>query len=245
MILTAHQPVYLPWLGLFHKIALADKFCYFDNVQYQPKDWNNRNKIKFSNGKADWLSVPVLRKGFMDLKFIDLEINNTVPWQRKHWRAIEHGYHKALFYEDYALRIKKFYEMKWNKLIDLNYEMLLAFMEILGINTPVITMRDFNFIGQKSDLVLNMCLTLQADAYIFGTLGREYADIEAFKAQGVIPFFQDYKHPEYPQLYGDFISHLSIVDLIFNCGPNSLSVLMAHNQSKDEILQLCKQKDFQ
>ena len=46
MILTAHQPVYLPWLGLFHKIALADKFIFFDQVQYLPKDWMNRNKIK-------------------------------------------------------------------------------------------------------------------------------------------------------------------------------------------------------
>ena len=77
MILTAHQPTYLPWLGLFHKIALADKFCFFDDVQYQPKDWNNRNKIKFSNGKENWLSVPVKRTNYLDLFDPDGSIDIT------------------------------------------------------------------------------------------------------------------------------------------------------------------------
>ena len=61
MILTAHQPVYLPWLGLFHKIALSDAFVWFDDVQYQKRDWNNRNKIKTNSGPA-WLTVPVHNK---------------------------------------------------------------------------------------------------------------------------------------------------------------------------------------
>ncbi|MBO0584707.1 hypothetical protein EXQ36_10090 [Clostridium botulinum] len=82
MILTAHQPVYLPWLGLFHKIALSDVYCFFDDVQYLRRDWNNRNKIKTSNGDI-WLTVPVLSKGHMEKSIKDIEINNTIDWRKK------------------------------------------------------------------------------------------------------------------------------------------------------------------
>ena len=101
MILTAHQPTYLPWLGLFHKIALADKFCFFDDVQYQPKDWNNRNKIKFSNGKENWLSVPVKRTNYLEKSYLDIEINNEVKWQKKHFKSIVSNYSKSEYYELY------------------------------------------------------------------------------------------------------------------------------------------------
>ena len=87
MILTAHQPVYLPWLGLFHKIALADAFCYFDNVQYQIKDFNGRNKIKTINGPI-WLTVPVKSKGYRDKKINDIEIDNSQDWSKKHWKTM-------------------------------------------------------------------------------------------------------------------------------------------------------------
>ncbi len=123
MILTAHQPVYLPWIGLFQKIALADKFCFFDNVQYQIKDWNNRNKIKFSNGEAKWLTVPVKRSGYLEKSFLDIKINNEVPWRRKHWKSIEMNYSRAKYFSLYVDGLKGFYEKEWNYLVDLNYLM--------------------------------------------------------------------------------------------------------------------------
>ena len=94
MILTAHQPTYLPWLGLFHKIAIAEKFVHFDQVQYLPKDYMNRNLIK-TNAGSIWLSVPVLRKGYRELKTSEIKINNSVDWQKKHLRSILINYKKA------------------------------------------------------------------------------------------------------------------------------------------------------
>ena len=81
MILTAHQPVYIPWLGLFHKIALSDKFVFFDEVQYLPRDWMNRNKIKTAAG-ATWLTVPVFKKGHREKKTSEIEINNELDWKK-------------------------------------------------------------------------------------------------------------------------------------------------------------------
>lgn len=235
MILTAHQPVYLPWLGLFHKIALADKFVFFDQVQYVPKDWISRNQIKSQNGPV-MLTVPVLRKGYLDKKIAGIEINNDVPWARKHWKTILLSYGKARFFKGHADFFESLYTRRWDLLADLNLYMLKWFLQTLRINVPVERAGEYNFEGTKSALVLDMCLKLGADIYIFGTLGRDYADIDTFLKAGVKPVFQSYNHPSYSQLHGDFLPHMSIIDLIFNEGPNSLDIIMSGNINKYNIL---------
>jgi hypothetical protein len=235
MILTAHQPVYLPWLGLFHKIALADMFISFNQVQYQPKDWNNRNRIKTHQGPI-WLSVPVLRKGYLDSTISDIEINNNEPWAHKHWKSLQVAYAKAPHFKRYADFFADIYSRRWERLVDLNETMLKGFLDILGIKVPVRSAAEWNFTGEKSELVLDMCLRAGASDYIFGALGRDYADVDAFMAKGVNPHFQDYTHPQYSQLHGGFTPYMSIVDLLFNYGENSYSVLMSGNISKTELM---------
>ncbi|MBO0529858.1 hypothetical protein EXQ38_07935 [Clostridium botulinum] len=131
MILTAHQPVYLPWLGLFHKIALSDVYCFFDDVQYLRRDWNNRNKIKTSNGDI-WLTVPVLSKGHMEKSIKDIEINNTIDWRKKHWRAIYTSYKKAPYFSKYADFFEELYKKEWYYLVELNEYMLKFFFRSIG-----------------------------------------------------------------------------------------------------------------
>ena len=94
---------------------------------------------------------------------------------------------------------------------------------------------EFEFEGAKSDLVLDMCKKLDASTYIFGELGKDYADECMFKNSGINPVFQNYQHPSYPQLYDKFISHLSIIDLLFNCGPKSYEILMSNNMTKSDL----------
>ena len=235
MILTAHQPVYLPWLGLFHKIALADLFISFDQVQYLPKDWNNRNRIKTSTGPV-WLTVPVLRHGHRERPLSELEINNALPWGRKHWRTLDLNYRHAPYFREYAPFFEETYARRWSTLAELNGHMLDWLLRILGITTPVRSMGELHVEGRKSDLVLNMCLAVGAAVYVFGEQGRSYADIGAFRRNGVEPVFQDYRHPVYPQQHGEFISHLSVVDLLFNCGPRSLGVILSGNTAKADLL---------
>jgi hypothetical protein len=104
MILTAHQPVYLPWIGLFHKIALSDLFCYFDIVQYQRKDYNNRNKIKTSNREL-WLSVPVESKNHLEKNVSEILIVQD-NWVKKHIKSIELNYKKTFFFDKYFPSLK-------------------------------------------------------------------------------------------------------------------------------------------
>jgi len=236
MILTAHQPVYLPWLGLFHKIALADAFVSFNQVQYLPKDWNNRNNIKTAQGPI-WLTVPVLKSGYREKVLTEIEINNSIPWQRKHWKSIQLNYKKAQYFKRYADFFEDVYlNREWKYLADLNDYMLVRFIETLGIEVQFVDAREKDFKGKKNDLVLDMCLKMKAHMYIFGALGKNYADVESFERNNIKVYFQNYNHPTYPQQYGEFISHLSIIDLLFNCGPNSLDILLCGNINREDLI---------
>lgn len=234
MILTAHQPVYLPWLGLFHKIALADTFVLFDDVQYLPKDWNNRNKIWTMSGDM-WLTVPVITKGHREKPIRTIEINNQLPWRRKHWRSLAFNYNTAPYFKFYAPFFEDLYNREWKYLAELNEYMLRWFLSTLGITVNVIRASDLGLNGRKSDLVLDMCKRLGAKTYIFGALGRNYAKVDDFESQGVRLLFQDYRHPVYSQLQGAFRPHLSVVDLLFNCGKRSLEILMHDNIDRKSL----------
>ena len=228
MILTAHQPVYIPWLGLFHKIYLADQFCIFDIAQYQTKDYNNRNLIK-TNQDAIWLTVPVESKDHFSKKLCDIKIVNE-GWNKKHIKSIQLAYQKAKYFKEYfeefqEILIGKRYEF----LTDLNSDILKYMLKSFDINIPIVKASDYDFTGYKSDLVMDMCLKLKADKYIFGSKGKEYADVEKFKENNIIVNFQDYKHPEYNQLHGHFKPFMSSLDLLFNEGPNSKKILLSGN----------------
>lgn len=228
MILTAHQPVYLPWLGLFHKIALSERFCVFDGVQYQSKDFNNRNRIKTHTGPI-WLSVPVDAKDRFNRQICDIKI---IPdgWNKKHIKSIRHSYQKAPFFKDYIDVLEDYLLGREHVfLTELNTGMLKMFLKLLGIDVPVVRATDYSFVGHKSDLVLDMCQKLGATDYIFGEQGRDYADVESFTRSGIRTYFQAYNHPTYPQINGPFIPYMSVLDLLFNVGPSSREVLLSGN----------------
>ena len=235
MILTTHQPVYLPWLGLFHKIALADHFVSLNQVQYQVNDWNNRNKIRTSTGDI-WLSVPVKHRNHLNLSYEDILIDNARPWRRKHWKSICQNYKAAPCFKKYADYFEDCYSRDWQTLLDLNESMLVWFLKTLGIDVPISSARAMELQGQKSDLLLDMCVKKRADVFIFGAQGRDYADKDSFAKAGVLPLFQSYRHPVYRQLHGEFMPNLSIIDLLFNCGEDSLEILMSGNLGKADLL---------
>jgi hypothetical protein len=236
MILTAHQPVYLPWLGLFHKIALADLFCYFDIAQYQTKDFNNRNKIKTHSGEI-WLSVPVESKNHFSKSVGEIRVVQD-GWQRKHFKSISMAYQKAPYFSDYIGQMEELLTMQsFETLSDLNLGILRFAMRNLEIWTPIVKASDYSFHGVKSDLVLDMCRQLNADVYIFGSQGRDYADVDSFKACGIEPYFQDYRHPQYRQLHGEFKPFMSVIDLLFNEGPRSREILLSGNDTRERLPQ--------
>ncbi len=234
MILTAHQPVYLPWLGLLHKIALSDVFCIFDDVQYLKKDWNNRNKIKTKNGPV-WLTVPVLTSGHREKAIREIEINNSINWKKKHWKTIQLAYKKSPFFSRYADFFKDLYQRDWTHLVPLNDHILCFLLDMFGIEVEIRRACDEEFQGKKSGLVLDMCKKYGADVYIFGTLGRNYSEIDDFKKEDIGVYFQEYKHPAYSQMHGAFLSNMSSIDLLFNHGDKGLEIITNGNINKAEL----------
>jgi hypothetical protein len=241
-ILTAHQPVYLPWCGLIHKIALADEFVVFDAVQYLKKDWNNRNKIKTAQGPS-WLTVPVKTHGKFDQLLIDVKIDNEQNWSKKHLRAFHLNYSKTPYFESYIDFFEDLYAREWEFLAELNNYILQFILSDLGIKIPIKLAHQLDFEGSKSALVQNMCEKLNADIYIFGALGKDYADINSFHQAGVQVYFQEYKHPKYPQRFSEFEPYMTIFDLMFNCGPSSLSILMSDNMDKQQLINSFSKKE--
>lgn len=241
MILSGHQPVYLPWLGLFHKISLCDTFIFMDTVQYLNQDWNNRNKIKTPNGPL-WLTVPVNVKknelmNLNEVKIAEQHLPIEKCWQHKHWKAIELNYKKCLYFNKYAHFFNDLYnKTRWETLNELNEAILLHFIKLFNLQVNFIKMSDFKFEGKKSDLILNQCIKFNAHILVTGEQGRNYIQLESFSHNNINVHFQNYQHPTYKQRFGKFLSHLSVIDLLFNYGDDTINLILKNNVTKEDLL---------
>ena len=224
MIVSVHQPQYLPWIGYFHKIAHSDVFVFLDNVQYKKREFQNRNKIRTKEGWL-WLTVPVITKGRFTQKMKEVLIDNTSNWHKKHWQSIEMNYSKAKYFNEYKEFFKSLYEKEWDKLIDLNVFIIKYINELLNIKIPVYYESDLNIEGEKTTRIINICKKLNADTYLSGIGGKEYLIEEEFIKTGIKLIYQNFKHPVYTQVYPGFEPFMSIVDLLFNCGKESKNLL--------------------
>ena len=234
MILTGHQPNYMPYPGFFEKIARSDQFLIVDHVQFVkrgPFGWIHRNRIRTEGGDGwSWLTIPVLTKGKFHQSIRETAIDNASSWGKKHWKTIEWNYRKASYYSEYASDIVAIYDQKWDWLIDLTEEWIRVILGWLGLEREMKRTSDLNVDGKATDMVVDMCRKVGADGYLSGMHGKDYLEVESFQKAGINLLFQDYSCPEYPQCgSGPFVPNLSIVDMFLNCGPGSRQLLMGGN----------------
>ena len=218
------QPSYLPWLGYFDQMAAADRFVYLDDVQFTRRDWRNRNKIRTKEGWA-WLTVPVLNKGRFDQSLKETRIDNSSQWRRKHREAIRSNYGRTPFFDKYFPCFEPIYNKEWDFLVDLCYETIFQIKEQLEIGTPIQNSSEFKAEGSGCGRIFSLCRQLHATHYLSGDAGEKYLSPEEFQKRGLALEFHDYQHPEYDQVFPGFIPYLSAMDLLFNCGENSLDIL--------------------
>jgi hypothetical protein len=226
MIIGILQPGYLPWLGFFEQMHRSDIFVIYDDVQYDKHGWRNRNKIKAPHG-AQWLTVPVLINFNQHVLINGVKIHNDVHWRKKHLFSIKQNYLKAPHYCRYSSIFEEAYEREWEYLIDLDLYFIIKLAEVMGIDTgKIIRSSTLDVIGDRIERLIKICKKFNADTFYEGASGKNYIDENAFLREGIKVVFQDYHHPIYNQLYGDFVPYLSVIDLLFNYGDKSLSVLV-------------------
>ena len=221
MILSAHQPAYLPWLGYFDKIARADLFVYLDSVQFEKNSYIKRNRIKTPQG-ALWLTIPVKMKGHLSATLRDSEIDSSQPWRAKHLKSIAMNYSKAPHFRDCFARLEGLMSGTETNLAELCWQQLCFWLAELRIATRVVRSSVLPVAASKTNLILELCRHFGANHYISGALGRDYLIEGDFRAAGISLEYQNYVHPVYPQLWGEFLPNLSIVDPWMNCGPDSI-----------------------
>jgi len=215
------QSNYIPWKGYFDLIGMVDEFLLFDDMQFTRRDWRNRNLIKTPHG-LQWLTIPVKVKGNYHQKIKDTEIVDS-RWAKKHWDTIMAHYAKAPYFKEYKDFFQHLYMKSSSKFLsEINYGFLSALCKLLEINTPIRWSMDYHLVDGKTERLVDLCSKVRADMYLSGLSAKGYIAEDLFTANGIDLKFMDYSgYPEYDQLFPPFEHGVSIIDLIFNEGPNS------------------------
>ena len=206
-------------------MASADVFLLLDTVQYVKSEYENRCKIKTVNGEQ-WLTVPVTTPKINTLAR-DVKISKNVDWKKLHKKTITFNYSKSPYFDEFESLSNNIYNEKLEFLVELNILLITKINNILGIDTPLVLASDLPEQNIKgTELLLFYCEELNADSYISGSGGKQYLNEELFRDKNVSLEYQNYVPITYPQRFGNFIQNLSVIDLIFNCGNESLPRIM-------------------
>lgn len=214
------QSNYIPWKGYFDLIAAVDEFVLYDDMQYTRRDWRNRNQIKTPQG-VQWLTVPVKVKGKYLQKIRETEIDGT-EWAEAHWKALAQNYRRAPHFEEVAAWLAPLYRESFTTLSQLNRRFLQAICDQLRIRTKITDSGDYTLVDGKTERLADLCRQAGATEYISGPAARDYVEPRCFEELGIRLSWFDYAgYPEYPQLWGEFVHGVTVLDLLFNCGGES------------------------
>ena len=226
------QPTYLPWLGYFDMMDQSDVFVLLDSVQFDKRSWQQRNRVKTPNGEL-FLTVPVFSKGKYIQKIGEVEIDTGSGFQEKHIKTIEHSYAKAPYFAEYAEGLATILNKKHRYLVELTAEFIAWLKEILGIQSELVFSSSSATQGSKVELLVSICQQLGADRYISPPGSKTYIEANnLFAAHDIELCYHDYQHPTYRQLFGSFVSHLSVLDLLFNQGEQSMPIIRSGRVSQ-------------
>lgn len=222
MKIAIHQPQYLPWLGYFDKMDMADCFVLLDDVQFKKNEWQNRNKIRTAED-WQWLTVPVMYK--FGERINEVKIDNHRDWREKHLKSIELNYARAPYFGEYFPVLKDVLSEQWELLEGVNTFFIKRLKDILGIKTKLVMSSSLTAKSSGTSRLVEICSALGADTYISGAGGKDYLEEKFFEENGIKLEYQRYEHPKYAQVYEGFCPFMSVIDLLFCKGSESLKII--------------------
>jgi len=213
------QSNYLPWKGYFDIIHDVDIFVFLEDVQYTKKDWRNRNIVKTPHGTA-WITVPVL--GGIHQMIYEAKIDNSRNWAEKHMKTIQSNYAAAPYYYSYCDEINSIYDVEALTISELNIAGITTICKLLDLNVEFANSKDLSVSGRKNEKIIEICQQIGAEEYLSGPAAKDYIDDSKFESAGISLRYKDYSgYPDHPQLWGEFVNAVSVIDLIFNCGESA------------------------
>jgi hypothetical protein len=227
-VVVISQPMFFPWIGIFEQLQLADEYVHFDDVQFPiGRSFTSRVQIKTQTG-MQWLTVPVLKKGVRLIK--DVIIDDTQNWREKHLKTLKHSYGKAPYGNEMLDLVHSIYSLDTNLLAELNRHAIESIASYFNLSAKYSVSSSYDIDAKSSEKLLGILRLLNAKVYITGHGARNYLDHMMFEQSGIRVEYMDYERTPYPQLYGDFEPHVSILDLIANNGRDGVKYI--HSKTK-------------
>ena len=227
MILSANQPYFAPFPGFFYKAYRSDIFVLLDDVQFpHGTTWISRNRFKGHQG-ALWLTVPVRKKGLGLQKICQVRICHEGRWAKKHLESLKTAYKKAPYLTEHLEFLNEMFSEKNETLIDLNLAVIRYLMKSLDIQTQTVLLSELHAPSTGSRRLVDLCKELGAGQFLAQASAKKYIDERLFEHAGVELKFFTPPIPIYPQLWGDFLANLSVLDLVLNCGPKAREILLS------------------
>lgn len=221
------QPTFIPWMGFFDLIDQADVVIILDDVQFSKQSWQQRNRLRTSEGLGI-LSVPVKSAGRSHQLINEVELANEGVVE-KLLRSIQGYCARAPFFRDlfpgFSAAMRS--GAASGHLAELNIALIKWIMNFMGLEVPLLRSSDLRVQGKRGEYVAALCEAVGANRYLSPAGAESYLieDRDAFDRRGISVCLHVYAHPEYRQCFKPFDPYASVIDLIFNTGPESLSIL--------------------
>lgn len=214
-----HQPDFLPYIGFFHRLLAADDLVLLDNVQFQSRGkmaWQNRDKIKTQSGEK-WLTIPV-KPCRVETMINEVMISDREDWVTNNLNQLKGNYKRSEYFNEIFPYVTELYADAPKDLLSFNIKGLRLIMRLLSINVNIHLSSSLNSKGKGNERLISILKSINATHYLSGQGARDYLKPELFKQKGIEVIWHEFKHPVYPQQFGEFVPCLSILDMLFNCG---------------------------
>ncbi len=226
IIVSIHQPNYIPWLGYFYKIYQSDIFVFLEDVQYSNKGMHNYNYIKTGNGLFR-IKIPVYQT--LGDKISEVSTKDELGWKQKHLTILKSNYANAPYFEEVISDFKGLLETDSRSLSELNKSIIRFICNKLNINCCFVNSSDLKISSSKEGKILDICSALKADIYFSGTGAKFYQKEEDFKARGIQLKYSEFHPFPYNQLWDNFNANVTAIDYFMNCGYDWSTVLKHQN----------------